>query len=49
MFEFPAQLLSISFSFLWVWMKSEVYKRNVETGGEVLARILDSSARIKKL
>jgi hypothetical protein len=30
-------------------MKSEVYKKNVETRDEVLARILDSAARIKKL
>ena len=33
---------------LWGWMKSEVYKRNVDTRQESLARILDAAARIKK-
>ena len=29
-------------------MKSEVYKRKVDTRDELLARILDAAARIKK-
>ena len=29
-------------------MKSEVYKRNEDTRDELLARILDAAARIKK-
>jgi hypothetical protein len=33
---------------LWVWMKSEVYKRKVDTRDELLARILYPTARIKK-
>ena len=34
--------------FLWCWMMSEIYKRNVETPDELLARILDAAACIKK-
>jgi hypothetical protein len=30
------------------WMKSEVYKRNMDRRDELLARILDIAARIKK-
>jgi hypothetical protein len=30
------------------WMKSEVYKRNVDTRDELLAHTLDAAARIKK-
>src|SRR5215468_2790697 len=33
---------------LWGWMKSEVYKRKVDTRDELLARILDAAARMKK-
>jgi hypothetical protein len=33
---------------LWSWMKSEVYKRKVDTRYESLARVLDAAARIKK-
>jgi hypothetical protein len=35
---------------LWYWMKSEVYKREVDTRDELLAliRILNAVARIKK-
>jgi hypothetical protein len=33
---------------LWGRMKSEVYKRNVDTPDELLARILDAAACIKK-
>jgi hypothetical protein len=33
---------------LWGWMKSEVYKRKVCIRDELLARILDAAARIKK-
>jgi hypothetical protein len=31
---------------LWRWMKSEVYKRKVDTRGELLARVLATAARI---
>jgi hypothetical protein len=34
---------------LWGWMKSEVYKKEVVAGDELLARILDAAARITKL
>ena len=34
---------------LWGWMKIEVYKRKVDAGDELLARILDAAARITKL
>jgi len=30
------------------WIKSEVYKRKVDTRQELLAGILDAAARIKK-
>jgi hypothetical protein len=33
---------------LWCWMKSKVYKRKVDTRDELLARILDAAACIKK-
>jgi hypothetical protein len=33
---------------LWGWMKGEVYKRKVDTRDELLARILDIAACIKK-
>ena len=33
---------------LWSWVKGEVYKRNAETQGELLARVLDAAARIMK-
>jgi hypothetical protein len=33
---------------LWGWMKSEIYKRKVNTRGELLLRSLDAAARIKK-
>jgi hypothetical protein len=33
---------------LWSWMKSEVYKLKVDTPDEMLARILDAAACIKK-
>jgi hypothetical protein len=33
---------------LWGWMKSEVYKRKVDTRKELLVRILDATARIKE-
>ena len=32
------------FFFFGGWMKSGVYKRNVDTGDELLARILDAAA-----
>ena len=33
--------------YLWGWMKSEIYKRNVDRRDELLARILDVAACIK--
>jgi len=32
---------------LWGWMESEVYKRNVDTRDELLARVLDAAALMK--
>jgi hypothetical protein len=45
-FEFPDQT-PLNFC-LWVWMKSEVQKTELNTQDELLARILDAAARIKK-
>ena len=33
---------------LWGWMKNEVYTRQVNTWDELLARVLDTAARIKE-
>jgi hypothetical protein len=33
---------------MWGWMKCEVYNRRVDARIELLARILDAAARIKK-
>jgi len=33
---------------LWGWMKSEVYKENVNTREELVARIMNSDALIKQ-
>jgi len=33
---------------LWGWMKSEVYKRKVDTRNELFVRIMDAAARIKQ-
>jgi len=33
---------------LWGWTKSEAYKKKVDTLDELLSRILDAAARIKK-
>jgi hypothetical protein len=33
---------------LWGWMKSEVYKRKVDSWDEFLARIFDAAARIQR-
>jgi len=30
------------------WMESEVYKENVNTGGELVARIMNSAALVKQ-
>jgi len=47
LFEFPV-LTPLDFC-SWVWMKGEVYKRRkVDTPDELLARILDAAASIKK-
>jgi len=46
LFEFPdRRLLDIC---LGGWVKSEVYKRKLESPNELLARNLDAAARIKK-
>ena len=34
---------------LWRWIKSDIYKRNVDKRDELLVRILCAAARIKKL
>jgi hypothetical protein len=34
--------------YLWGWMKREVYKRKVDTRDELLARILDVAACVKR-
>jgi hypothetical protein len=41
------EIMPLDFS-LWGWMKCEVCKRNEHTGGELLARVLDNAARIRK-
>jgi hypothetical protein len=46
MFESP-DLTLLDFC-LWGWMKSEVYKRNVDTADELLAIILDVAGCIKR-
>ena len=33
---------------LWGWMKSEIYKRKVDTGDELIAGILDTAANKNK-
>jgi hypothetical protein len=33
---------------LWGWMKSEAYKTKVETRYELVARVWDAAARVKK-
>jgi len=33
---------------LWGWMKSEVYKENVNTRNELVARVMNSAAIIKQ-
>jgi hypothetical protein len=40
--------LTLSCFCLWCWMKIDVYKRNLDTRDELLARILGAAARIKK-
>jgi len=44
-FEFGAYRLDF---FLWGWMKSEVYKEKINTRDELVARIMNSAARIKQ-
>jgi len=34
--------------YLWGWMKGQVYRRKLDTRDELLARIFDAAARIKK-
>ena len=45
LFEFGAYRLYFC---LWGWMKSEVYKENVITRHELIARIMNSAALIKQ-
>jgi hypothetical protein len=45
LFESP-DLTPLDFC-LWGWMKSQIYKRNVDTRDELLPRILDAAAPIK--
>jgi hypothetical protein len=45
---FESPYLTPSDFYLWGSMKSEVYKRKVDTRDEILARILDAAARTKK-
>jgi len=33
---------------LWGWMKSEVYKEKVNTGEELVSRVMNSAALIKQ-
>ena len=40
-------LTAIDFCF-YVFVKREVYKRKLDTGDELLARVVDAAARIKK-
>jgi hypothetical protein len=42
-----ADKMPLDFS-LWVWVKSEVCKRNLHTGGKLVARILDAAARVRE-
>jgi hypothetical protein len=46
MFESP-DLTLLDFC-LWGWVKGKVYKTKVDTRDELLARILEAAARIKK-
>jgi hypothetical protein len=46
LFEFPS-LTPLDFDLLG-WMKGQVYRRKVYTQDELLARIFDAAARIKK-
>jgi hypothetical protein len=46
LFESP-DIMPLNFN-LSGWTKSEVCKRNLHTGGKLLARILDVVARIRK-
>jgi len=46
LFDFP-NLTPIYFC-LWGWIKSEVYKLKVDKRDELLARILDAAACIRK-
>jgi hypothetical protein len=45
LFESP-DLTPLDFC-LWLLIKGEIYKRKVDTRGELLARILDAATRIK--
>ena len=45
LFEFGANRFAFS---LWGWMKSEVYKEKVNTSDELVARIMNNVALLKK-
>ena len=40
--------LTVLYFCLWGWMRSVVYKREVDIRDDLLASILDAAARIKK-
>jgi len=46
LFKFP-DLTPLDFC-LWCWMKSEVYKRRVDTRDELLGDVLGAAVRIKE-
>jgi len=46
LFESP-DMMPLDYS-LWRWMRSEICQKNVHTGGELLAGILDTAARIRQ-
>jgi len=46
LFESPN--VTVLHFYLWGWMNSEVYKRKVDTRDELLARMLDAAACVKR-
>jgi hypothetical protein len=47
LFESDANCSLLEFC-LWKWMKGEIYKRNVDTRGELLAGILDATVSMRE-
>lgn len=41
-------LRDLSSVFLWCWIKSEGYRRKVDTQNELLGRIMDAVTRVKR-